>query len=118
MDHVFALQQAGAKSGQAALTAQLNGFQSACRDIVRRIGLVPTEARPGDPFDDKGHQCVEANGEPPADARVTEMVATGYTFQGQVLRLPVVRIGPLPTADAALGDPVDAQLELESESGS
>jgi len=92
MDNVYALHQAAVRSGQSNVTDQLGRFQNFCRDATRRIGLTPFEAVPDEPFDNQKHQALEAPDPIPEDARVSETIATGYTFQGQVLRLPLVRI--------------------------
>jgi hypothetical protein len=92
MDNVYALHQAAQRSGQSNVTDQLGRFQNFCRDATRRIGLTPFEAVPDEPFDKEKHQVLESPDPIPEDARVGETVATGYTFQGQVLRLPLVRL--------------------------
>ncbi len=92
LDHVYALHQAGARSGQPNLITQLAQFQNACRDIVRRVGLVPLIANPTDPYDDKLHQLVDGETAPPAGARVAETLATGYTYQGRLVRRAVVAL--------------------------
>jgi molecular chaperone GrpE (heat shock protein) len=92
LDHVHALHQAGVRSGQPSLREQLSHFQSACREIARRVGLVPFEANGDDPFDEKVHQLVEPDDQPLDQARVVETVAAGYTFQGQLLRRSLVRV--------------------------
>ena len=94
LDHTFALNQAAVRSGQQNVIDQLTHFQNACRDVTRRVGLVPFEVAPGDRFDSEKHQLVEANGNLAADAVVTETVATGFTYQGQPLRRPLVRLAP------------------------
>src|SRR5262245_53850396 len=83
LDHVFALYQAGARSGQPNLRDQLGNFQEACREIVRRVGLTPFEAEEGEPFDSEKHQLPEGKPEPAADSHVAQTLASGYTFQGQ-----------------------------------
>jgi molecular chaperone GrpE (heat shock protein) len=91
LDHVYALYRAGERSGQPALQEQLGRFQFACYDAARRIGLVPTEAVAGEMFDAQKHQLPDSDSAPPGEgAVVTEMLACGYTYQGQVLRPPVV----------------------------
>lgn len=92
MDNVYALHQAAVRSGQSNVTDQLGRFQNICRDATRRIGLTPFEAAPDEPFDKEKHQAIESSDPVPEDARVAETLATGYTFQGQVLRLPLVRL--------------------------
>ena len=92
LDHVYALTLAGARSGQPALREQLGRFQFACYDAARRVGLVPTEARTGEVFQADAHQLSNAQEAPPAGAVIADTLATGYSYQGQVLRLPVVSL--------------------------
>lgn len=132
MDNVYALYQAAARSGQSNITEQLGRFQGICRDATRRIGLTPFEATPDEPFDKEKHQVLDAPDPLPEDARVAETVATGYTFQGQVLRMPLVRLQGEPVGKrdrADLGsstsnefpgrseDPPQDELGLGVESG-
>ncbi len=91
LDHIFALTRAAERSGQENLIAQLNQFQNACRDAARRVGLLPMLAAPGEIFDTKRHQLSE-NGEAPAGAAISEVVVTGYTFQGKLIRPVLVRV--------------------------
>jgi molecular chaperone GrpE (heat shock protein) len=92
LDHIFALYQAAVRSGQANLVAQLGQFQNSCRDIARRVGVVPFVASPGEPYDAKLHQLADSKVVPAAEARVAETIATGYSFQGQVVRSALVRL--------------------------
>jgi molecular chaperone GrpE (heat shock protein) len=92
LDHVYALFQAALRSGQAALIEQLGTFQRACRDAALRLGVVPFEGKPGDKFDAQLHQLSEENGEPPAEALVGDTLATGYRFQGQLVRRALVAL--------------------------
>lgn len=103
LDHVHALCLAAAKSGQPHLVEQLGTFQNACRDAARRVGLVPFVVAPEESFNNRLHQLVDANSEPPPDARVAETLATGYTFQGQLLRKALVTLQPVnsPSAEPA-----------------
>jgi molecular chaperone GrpE (heat shock protein) len=111
LDHVYALYQAGVRSGQPALREQLLNFQNACREIVRRLGIVAFEAETDMPFNEKAHQLMDSEARPPAGARVAEMLAVGYTFQGQLLRGAVVTVklpaeaAPEPAAAVSLNDP-------------
>ena len=103
LDHIFALNQGARRSGQPKLIEQLGHFQNACRDAARRIGLTPFTAEPAQPFDSQRHQLLEADAKPPADALVAETLATGYTFQGRLLRPALVRLdgdnaAPAPAA--------------------
>ena len=119
LDHVFALNAAAARSGQKHLIDQLAHFQNACRDTARRVGLVPFVADLAEPFDPQRHQCTDGDA-PPAGATVAETMATGYTFQGRLVRPALVRLQSnesnpppdQPAAPAALPDGQD-QLPLE-----
>ena len=99
LDHIFALNQAAVHSGQANLVKQLGQFQNACRDIARRVGLVPFVAIPGEPYDPKVNQLADAKVVPAAAARVAETIATGYSFQGQLVRSALVTLQTSPAAD-------------------
>lgn len=109
LDHVFALYRAAVRSGQPNLVQQLSSFQNACRDAVRRLGLVPFEAVVDAPFNEKIHQLADAEAKPPAQARVEETLATGYTFQGQLLRSAVVGLKTAP--EPAPGPPAEPTAE-------
>jgi molecular chaperone GrpE (heat shock protein) len=102
LDHTYALHQAAVRSGQAGLIEQLGQFQNACRDAARRIGLVPVAPTAGEPFKDKLHQLPGGQESPPEGALVRETIATGYTFQGQLVRPPLVALQtPAPPAEPA-----------------
>lgn len=92
LDHVYALHLGAVKSGQANLITQLDHFQYACRDAARRIGLAPFAANPSEPFDGQKHQLLEGQEVPSEGATVAETIATGYTFQGRLLRPALVRL--------------------------
>ena len=94
LDHTFALAQAAQRSAQPSVAAQLNQFQNACRDAARRVGLTAFAAQPGDPFDAKTHQLTDTQAAPAAGVRVAETLATGYTFQGQLIRPALVQLEP------------------------
>ncbi|MGB7767689.1 MAG: nucleotide exchange factor GrpE [Verrucomicrobiia bacterium] len=91
-DHIFALYTAAVRSGQPKLADQITHFQNACRGTVRRIGLTPFAAEPGEPFDAARHQLADSKGKPPAGAVVAETIGSGYTFQGKPLRPAIVRL--------------------------
>jgi molecular chaperone GrpE (heat shock protein) len=91
MDHVFALFQAARNSGQPALVEQIGQFQNACREAVRRIGLAQTVAQTGEAFDPELHQ-LRGGISPVENALVADTLAAGYTYQGQLLRKPLVAL--------------------------
>ena len=105
LDHVHALYQAGLRSGQPNLTGQLGAFQTACRDLVRKIGLVPIDAETNQPFDPSLHDIVEGQDQPDAPSQVAQVIATGYSFQGQVLRKPIVTVRSLSETDTETLEP-------------
>ena len=114
LDHVYALHRAGKNSGQQNLVDQLAHFQNACRDAARRIGLVAFAPAAGDGFEPGQHQTADGRKDIPDDAKVFETVATGYTFQGQMLRPALVLIdapkAPLPLQPAATPESTSAEL--------
>jgi molecular chaperone GrpE (heat shock protein) len=111
LDHIFALNQAAARSGQPGLISQLNQFQHACRDAARRIGLTPFAAGKGDAFDAKLHQLADPQAAIQEDGRIGETLATGYTFQGHLIRRAVVRIGPERQPELPLLSPAADPIE-------
>lgn len=90
LDHVFALFRAAERSGQENVIQQLGQFQAACRDAARRMGLAPYVPAIGEKYDPRGHQLPN----PPAvieeEAAIAEVLATGFTYQGQLLRRSLV----------------------------
>jgi molecular chaperone GrpE (heat shock protein) len=100
LDHVYALHQGAARSGQPRLLEQVGNFQMACRDAARRVGLTPFTATEGEPFDAQRHQLADEGAKAPAGAVVAETVATGYSFQGRLLRPALVRVREGQTATA------------------
>jgi hypothetical protein len=92
MDHVYALYLAGRRSGQENIIQQLASFQTACREVTRKMSLIPFEPQPNEAFNPQVHQLLE-DGPPSAAARVTGTLAPGYTYQGQLVRNALVSIG-------------------------
>ena len=99
LDHIFALHNAAARSGNADLAEQIGSFQTACRDAARRVGLGAFGAVPEEPFDAQKHR-VHGVENPPADGVVAETLAPGLTFQGRLIRPALVRLRE-PNAVAA-----------------
>ena len=93
LDHTFALTAAALRSGQPNLATQMTNFQNACRDAARRVGLVPFHPAVGDPFEDRSQQLEDPNAKAEDGATVSDVLATGFTFQGQLLRKALVRVG-------------------------
>ena len=81
-DHVFALHAAAVRSGQPQLAEQITHFQNACRDTVRRIGLTPFAAEPGEAFDAERHQVADAKEKPPTARSSPKPSARATRFKG------------------------------------
>jgi molecular chaperone GrpE (heat shock protein) len=92
LDHVYALHLGAVRSGQPKLISQLDQFQHACRDAARRIGLAPFEPNPSEAFDAQRHQLLDGQQPSSEGGTVAETIATGYTFQGRLLRPALVRL--------------------------
>jgi molecular chaperone GrpE (heat shock protein) len=112
MDHVYALQQAAARSGQPAVANQLTQFQNACRELIRRVGLAPVDTKVGDPFDAKAHTLPDGHPPPPPGAKVTQVIATGYTFQGEPVRNALVVAKPAEIPPGTPAEPTEPEPQL------
>jgi molecular chaperone GrpE (heat shock protein) len=110
-DHIYVLHAAASRSGQPRLAEQITHFQNACRGTVRRIGLTPFAAEPGEAFDAARHQVADSKEKPPSDAVVAETIGSGYTFQGKLLRPAVVRLREA-SAPIAVPSSHSASIEL------
>jgi molecular chaperone GrpE (heat shock protein) len=106
LDHVFALRQAALRANQPGPIEQLNKFQFACRDAARRMGVVAFEPQAGEPFDSNIHQLPDADKTPEAPAQIADILAVGFTYQGQLVRRALVTT----RTDAPAG--AQDQLEL------
>lgn len=95
MDHCFALFQAALASGQPNLIQQIGHYRNACIDAARRVGLLPHEAQPGEPFDADRHEVADGSETTPG-ATIERTVAWGYTFQGVGIRRVQVAMGTAP----------------------
>jgi len=124
LDHVFLLHAAAARSGQPKLAEQIANFQNACRDAARRIGLVPFNAEPGEPFNAERHQAAGGEEKTPANAVIAETVGAGFTFQGRLLRPALVRLrktnsheenpaGEAETPETAADEKAQDELSLQ-----
>jgi molecular chaperone GrpE (heat shock protein) len=115
LDHIFALFRAAERSGQENLIQQLSQFQAACRDVARRMGLTPFVPAVGEKYDPRGHQL--PNPPPVIDeqATIAEILAMGFTYQGQLLRRSLVLLHERP--QTALMNPaaekITEQIETE-----
>ena len=114
LDHVFALHLAAERSRQPQLVGQIGGFQNACRESARKVGLVPFAAAPAEKFDPKRHQV--AGGDQPVEgAPIIETIATGYTFQGRQIRHALVKLVSSTRETSAPADAPSVQSRLAVE---
>jgi hypothetical protein len=77
LDHVYALHQGALRSTQPALIEQTGHFQNACREVVRKVGLVPFAASQAERFDSTRHQMIAGEGKAAEGAVIAETIATG-----------------------------------------
>lgn len=103
LDNGFALHQAAIQSGKANLINQIGQFQRNCLDSARKLGLVPIIPENGVAYDAKAHDLLDGE-KPAANSKIAQTVGCGYTFQGQLIRKPVVVL--LQTSKPIEKDPV------------
>ena len=115
MDHIFALQQAALRSGQAGVVKQLTQFQNACREVVRRVCLVPVEVKVGEAYNEKNHTHPEGHPAAPEGATIAQVLATGYRFQGQTVRNALVTLSK--SAEAATNEAPAPQPQAQPQLG-
>lgn len=100
LDHVFALARAAERSGQQQIIKQLQQFQNACRDVARRMGLAAFVPVIGEPFDQRAHQLPNPQMTPKEGDTIQDVLASGFTYQGQLLRRSLVMLeNPAPEAE-------------------
>ena len=90
LDHVFALSRAAERSGHQQIIKQLQQFQNACRDVARRMGLASFVPAVGEPFDQRAHQLPNPQMTPKEGDTIQDVLASGFTYQGQLLRRSLV----------------------------
>jgi len=113
LDHTFALHQAAVRSAQPTVAEQLGNYQNACRDLARRVGLIPFLAVANEPFDPQRHQPADSPEKPPAGALVGETLVAGFTYQGQLIRPALVRLQSPPSAVVSTPElPAEPAAEL------
>jgi molecular chaperone GrpE (heat shock protein) len=126
LDHIFALHMAAVRSSQPGIADQITQFQNACRGTVRRIGLASFVGEPNEAFSAERHQVADPKQKPFDGAVVAETVASGYTYQGKLLRPALVRLrepnapvtqptSNIPPMKAGLVEPLQDDFALEPE---
>jgi len=114
LDHVFAIHAAARTAGQNKVADQLDQLQSACRDAARRVGLTPYEVEPGSAFDPVRHR-LPGGRSAENGVRIVETLASGISFQGQLIRPALVRVEPQEELSAK--DPQDGRTEPPAGTG-
>ena len=120
LDHVFALTRAAERSGQAQIIKQLQQFQNACRDVARRMGLAPFVPTLGDTFDQRTHQLPNPQTHAAEGATIQDVLACGFTYQGQLLRRSLVLLeGSAEEASqsAPANEDIQSEPEVQAPSG-
>ncbi|MGH7953149.1 MAG: nucleotide exchange factor GrpE [Limisphaerales bacterium] len=92
LDHVFALHAAATRTGDPKFVEPITGFQNACRDSARRVGLAPFAAALDELFNSERHHVADGKEKPADGAVIAETINAGYTFQGKLLRPALVRL--------------------------
>jgi hypothetical protein len=85
------------------------------------MGLIPLEATAGEALDAERHQIPDQEPLPSNGAAVGEVLATGYSYQGQIIRRSLVRVksdaeastGPAESSSSGF-DPAAASSPMES----
>jgi molecular chaperone GrpE (heat shock protein) len=111
MDHVFALHKAALQSGQPKLISQISNFQHAVVDVMRRMGLTPHEAELGTSYNKELHQVMGEDHKELTQPSVAETLAPGFTFQGRLVRPPLVRLVEQEDMPAIANGPADQTIE-------
>jgi molecular chaperone GrpE (heat shock protein) len=106
LDHTYALYRAAERSAQPTLIQQMSLFQNSCRDTARRMGLVPLVPAVNDAFDSQLHHLSESEAKPGAAAQIRDILATGFTYQGRLIRPAMVVL----RQSAADGSEVEAAV--------
>jgi molecular chaperone GrpE (heat shock protein) len=117
LDHVWALYRAAVLSGKVNLVGQLSLFQRACRDAAQRVGIAPVIPTSNEHFDPNLHQTPDGSEPHDPNSPIHETLATGFRFQGQLVRKALVTLQnpdgtPTQTPDA---DPNDFTSQLASD---
>ena len=115
LDHVFALYAAAVHSRQPALIEQIGQFQDTCVEALRRVGLTPFAPRPDEAYNPDSHN-LPPNAPPiPAGTALGATLAPGFTYQGQLLRKPLVAPRPPTPQQPEPSQPSDTTQSISSE---
>jgi molecular chaperone GrpE (heat shock protein) len=114
LDHIFALHVAAVRSNQPKFAEQIAQFQNACRGTVRRIGLVSIVGEPNEPFNPERHQLPDTKQKPADGSVISETIASGYTFQGRLLRPALVRIREAALPTPPIASPPEKTIVLDT----
>ncbi len=93
LDLVYRLRVSAVRAGKEPFLQITADFQAQCRDVARRVGLVPFEADAGEAFDAALHQLSDGPSAA-ATARITETQLPGVRLQGRLVRKALVAVAP------------------------
>lgn len=81
------LAHAGDHADVGVLRAGVETTLAQFRAVIAGVGVAPMQTQPGDSFDPKQHEAIAQDATSALPARsVTQVVETGFTYQGRVLR--------------------------------
>jgi molecular chaperone GrpE (heat shock protein) len=114
LDHTYALYRAAERSGQRTLIDQMGLFQNSCRDAARRMGVVPVVPAVNDHFDPQVHHVPESHPKPAIGAPIGDILATGFTYQGRLIRPAMVVLASDKDGEADADGPNDSAISEEA----
>ncbi len=92
LDLVYRLERSAAASGKEPFMQTMATFQSQCRELAKRVGLVAFEAEMNAAFDAEQHGVLDNEPKPADGAKITETRLPGIRLQGQLIRKPLVSV--------------------------
>ena len=81
---------------------------------MRRVGLVGFAPTLKDVFNPQVHQLEDATATPQGAVCVNEILALGYTYQGELVRKALVKVEPANVDSTKATDTTDAATPTES----
>ena len=92
LDLIYRLRESAVLSGKKQFIETMTTFQSQCRDIARRVGLIAFDAEVGAAFDTEQHQLGDVDAKPGKNGTVASTIRPGYKLQGHLVRKVVVSL--------------------------
>ncbi len=92
LDLVYRLERSAAASGKEPFMQTMATFQSQCRSLAKRVGIVAFETELDAAFDPEQHSLLDNEATPGDGAKITETRLPGFRLQGRVIRKPLVSV--------------------------